>query len=255
MSQNWIPFLAELADIAQPIAKHYFRNKNLKVDQKKDFSPVSEADREIELKIREYTAQKHPELSIVGEEFEIKESGGKTKLIIDPIDGTRNFILGIPHVGALLAIEHDGEVIAGLVCSLIDGNRWWAQKSHGAFFNGESIQVTKIDKLENAQAFYGSLYGRESDESYGKGVQALLSKTYRQRGFGDYYAHVMVAMGCGEMSFDFNLNPWDIAPLKILVEEAGGKLTDLNGVPTIYTRHIALSNGLLHDTLLSYLVN
>jgi len=249
---KWIPFLSELADISEPIAQHYFQKASLKVQQKSNDSPVTEADLEIEKKIRDYTEKKFPDMAVLGEEFEFKAAKSNLKLIIDPIDGTRNFVLGIPFVGTLLAIEEGDTIIAGLVSSPLKQDRWWAEKGQGAFLNGQKIQVSAVDEISKCHAFHSSLWGSEATGAPAT-IFKLLSQTYRQRGFGDYYAPLFVAQGCGEIAFDFNINPWDMAPHKIITEEAGGKFTDLNGTPTIYSKNFVITNGLVHQKVLDIL--
>ena len=248
---NWITFLQSITQESDQIALKYFNAHDLKVEIKPDRTPVSQADQEIEDFIRHRVHAEHPELSILGEEYGSTQSTSNRTLIIDPIDGTKNFIKGIPFFATLLAIEEDGEVIASLISAPAMGQQWWAQKGKGAFHNGKQIHVSKVGKLEDSLAFHGSLFGSEASDP-AEPMLELLRKTYRQRGFGDFYQHMMVAMGKGEFCVDFKIKPWDIAPLKIILEEAGGKCTDTNGEKTIHGGNAICSNGLVHDAVLDH---
>ena len=242
---TWINFLQSITEKTDAIALKYFNATDLKVEIKPDYTPVSQGDQEIEDFIRTCVAQEHPELSILGEEYGETKTDSNVRLIIDPIDGTKNFVAGIPFFATLLAIEEDNEVIAGLVSAPATGDKWWAAKGEGAYHNGKPIHVSKVDKLEQSLAFHGSLFGSEASKQ-AEPMLELLRKTYRQRGFGDYYQHMLVAMGKGEFCADFNLKPWDIAPLRIILSEAGGLCTDSNGKKTIHGSNAISSNGILH---------
>ena len=250
--KNWIPFLQHITELSDPIALKYFNADDLKVDIKPDRTPVSQGDQDIEDFIRQLVAKEHPELSILGEEYAKTKADSNLTLIIDPIDGTKNFIAGIPFFATLLAIEQDGEVIAGLVSAPATGDKWWAAKGEGAFHNGKLIHVSQVNNIEHSMAFYGSLYGPEASKEAAP-VLALLKQTYRQRGFGDYLQHMMVAMGKGEFAMDFNLKPWDIAPMQIILQEAGGVCTDSSGVKNLYGGNAISSNGQFHQKIIDVL--
>ncbi len=249
---QWIPFLTQLCDVADAIALAHFNNADLKIDLKSNMTPVSAADLAIENDIRALVKEHHPTISIVGEEYGETKGDSPTKLIIDPIDGTKNFIRGLPFFGSLFAIETDGNVVAGMVSAPVLKQRWWAQKGEGAFYNGTQIHASNVSTLAEANGFYGSLFGSEASSTPDPVIN-LLKATNRQRGFGDFYPHMLVAMGCGEYAIDFKLNVWDIAPLKIIVEEAGGQCSDTRGNPSIYSGNVVSSNSILHDTVLSYI--
>ncbi len=248
---DWLTILEQCADEADKIAKHYYESSTVKVTEKSDQSPVTEADQKIEDVIRQSICNQFPDIGVIGEEFPDKNQESAIKLIVDPIDGTSNFIRGIPIFGTLLAIEKDKTVIAGVISNGIRKERWMAAQGKGATYNGAPIQVSKIDTIENSQAFYGSLYGREARGDFEKLTQ-LLSKTKRQRGIGDFMVHMWVAMGFGEFGIDFGLQPWDIAPIGIIIEEAGGTITAVDGTPfDINEGTILTSNGKFHDVLVS----
>ncbi|MDA1353912.1 MAG: histidinol-phosphatase [bacterium] len=251
---NWIQFLTDIVDESDKIALKYFKASDLGVLIKDNMTPVSQGDLEIENHIRALVGQRYPNMSIVGEEHGETKGSDDIKLIIDPIDGTKNFIRGLPFFATLLAIEEGGEVTAGLVSAPATGERWWAQKGQGAFYNGSRIHVSEISSLDKALALHGSMYGSEASDDPSR-VEALLRQTYRQRGFGDYYPHMLVAQGLGEFAVDFKLQVWDIAPLKIIVEEAGGICTDTAGVATAYSGNLITSNGKIHDDVQKQLAN
>jgi len=246
-----LSFLVELADHADPIALEWFRSSALRVESKADLTPVTEADRRIEHAVRERCARLHPRLGVFGEELG-GESRGGSRLIVDPIDGTRNFVRGIPIFATLLALEHEGEIIAGVVSAPALRTRWSAARGAGAFENDRRIRVSQVDRLAEAQLFHGSLAGDEAGDSAAR-ILALARRTARQRGFGDFYQHVLVASGAGEIAFDHGLKPWDVAPLFVLIEEAGGRITGLAGERSLDAKIFATSNGLLHASALELL--
>ena len=153
---SWIPFLTKISDVADDIALHYFNQDNLDIDLKDNMTPVSAGDLAIENEIRSLVKKDHPELSIIGEEYGETKADSKIRLIIDPIDGTKNFIRGLPFFGSLFAIEDDGEIIAGMVSAPALKDRWWASKGNGAFYNGKQINVSTISTLNDANGFYGA---------------------------------------------------------------------------------------------------
>ena len=253
-TKDWILLLQDIADAATDIALHYFDKKNFSIQSKADQSPVSQADLEIEDEIRRIISSDYADysLSIIGEEYGETKGESSTKLIIDPIDGTKNFIKGLPYFATLLAIEEEGVVTAGLVSAPATKERWWAAKGKGSFYNGQAQQVSNVAKLEESLAMHGSLFGSEASDEPQK-VLSLLEKTFRQRGFGDYVPHMMVAMGLAEFAIDFKLKVWDVAALKIIVEEAGGSYSDTAGTSSIYSGNIVSSNGLFHKDVVSAL--
>ncbi len=251
-ARGWLSFLEELADEADPMALRYFRARDLHVEEKPDLGPVSEADLAIEEAARLRTSQRHPGLGILGEEQGETAGSGESRLIIDPIDATRNFVRGIPIFASLFAIEEAGAVVAGLVSAPALATRWSAARGHGAYRGGRRLHVSGIRALDRAQLFHGSLGGNEASR-FPPGLTKLIQQTERQRGFGDFYQHVLVAEGAGELAIDPSVAPWDIAPLVALVEEAGGRSTSLDGERTIYAGSLVSSNGATHEEALRVL--
>lgn len=234
----------------------YFRQlhsgQGIRIETKADQSPVTQADQEIELKIREIVAKKIPSMVIFGEEFGLGQEDAPLKLIIDPIDGTKNFIAGIPFFGSLMAIEENGVITAAMVSMPRYSERWWAQKGEGSFNSFSPTQrlaVSSQTEISRSTAFHSSFSGEKAHKTP-KTLLPLLISTQRQRGYGDFFAHMLVASGAGDFAFDCNLGIWDIAPLKLIVEEAGGKVTDQWGEDRIDTGTIVSSNGHLHDAII-----
>lgn len=248
---DWLALLEETADRTDPIARRFFGDASLRVDSKDDLSPVTEADRAIEAAARRLLSRRHPELGVLGEEEGETGPAGR-RLIIDPIDATRNFVRGIPIFATLLAVEEEGEVVAGLVSAPALGTRWRAARGAGAFLGTRRLRVSPVTRLEEAQLFHGDLVGARETPPPGR-LAGLAGRVGRARGFGDFYQHVLVAQGSGEAAIDPSLSPWDAAPLLLLVEEAGGRATTLAGERTIYGGSLLSTNGLLHDELLERL--
>ncbi|MGH7548097.1 MAG: inositol monophosphatase family protein [Gemmatimonadales bacterium] len=248
---DWLPFLTDLADQADAIALRWFRAKNLRVEDKPDLSPVSEADRAIEEAARALARERHPGLGLLGEEQGEVGGAGEERLIIDPIDATRNFVRGIPVFATLLAIEARGDVVTGLVSAPALHARWHAARGGGAFRDGQPLRVSGIRELGHALLFHGNLGPGEAGPA--PGIMTLIRRVDRTRGFGDFYQHMLVAEGAGEIAIDPVMKPWDIAALQVIVEEAGGCATDLSGRRSIYTGSLVTSNGPFHQGVLDTL--
>lgn len=247
-----LEFLHQLADEADSIALRHFRSSGLRVDRKADASPVTEADREIEAMVRRRTRSHYPHFGILGEEEGALEGSSETRLILDPIDATRNFMRGIPVFATLLAIEESGEVIAGVVSAPALGTRWHAARGRGAFRGERRLHVSAVGSIREALLFHGGLKDA-SGATLGGGWSALFSGAGRTRGFGDFYQHVLVAEGAGELAYDPRVKAWDIAPLILLVEEAGGRATSVTGERGPGAGSLVTSNGTIHDEALSLL--
>lgn len=250
---DYLELLHRIADLTDPLALGRFRAHDLRVDTKRDQTLVTEADLAVEAAARAELARLHPELAVCGEEEGLDTDRGAGRLWIDPIDATANFVRGIPIFATLLAVEREGEVIAGLVSAPALGTRWSAARGLGAFRNERRMQVSKVANLESAQLFHGSLGGSETNLP--PALLEVLASSKRQRGFGDFYQHVLVAEGAGEIAFDPGVQPWDVAPLLVIVEEAGGRATSLAGERTIYGKSFVTSNGHLHDVVLARLMS
>ena len=250
---TWLQLLHEIADGADGIALRHFRRADLRVDDKQDGSPVSEADQAIEAMAREIVGRRVPGLGVYGEEEgETKPTGNDARLIIDPIDGTRNFVRGIPVFASLLAIEEAGRLVAGVVSAPAMRLRWYAARGSGAFLGPRRLHVSSIHDLARAHLFHGDLSGRVEGR-LPPALPALLKRVERTRGFGDFYQHMLVAEGAGEIALDVKMQPWDIAAVKIIVEEAGGRSTSFAGADGVNVPNLVSSNGLVHDAVLEAL--
>jgi histidinol-phosphatase len=240
----------ELADAADAITLKHFQSATLAVRTKLDMSPVSEADEAVERMIRERLAGERPGDSIVGEEFGTTGTGLR-RWILDPIDGTKNYVRGIPVYATLIGVEENGRLSAGVISAPALGRRWWASAGEGAFCNGKAMRVSRFDKLEDSHLTYDSV---TDFDQHGGTVRflSLLRRCVRARGFGDFWAHMLVAEGAVEIALEPAVAPWDMAAVQIIVEEAGGRFTDMRGNAR-YDGGSALStNGLVHDAVLEF---
>ncbi len=240
----------EAARAAGEIAMKYYRSA-FEVIIKADQTPVTQADREAEQAIRGILARATPGAGFLGEEFG-EEGSTSYRWIIDPIDGTKNFVRHIPIWAVLIALEEEGQVTTGVVHNPVTGELFWARKGEGAWANGERLRVSTCAALKDAMLLHSSL-NLLKNIGYWDGFVRLVDATSRQRGFGDYYGYCLVAAGKGEIYAEADLKPWDAAPMKLLIEEAGGRLTDFEGKPDIYSGSVLASNGLLHDEALRLL--
>ncbi|HEX3583615.1 MAG TPA: inositol monophosphatase family protein [Thermoanaerobaculia bacterium] len=223
-----------LADAADEITMRHFQSATLSVRTKSDRTPVSEADEAVERMIRSILAKERPDDGIVGEEF-----GTVTRArnwVIDPIDATKNYVRGIPIFATLIALDDS----VGVVSAPALQRRWWAVRGEGAFCNGRPIRVSTVNTLENAQADLP--FGTEIAREFG-----------RVRCFGDFWQHMLVAEGAIEIAFDPIAAWWDMAPIQVIVEEAGGRFTNLAGEARADGGSGVSTNGLLHGGFLEAL--
>jgi histidinol-phosphatase len=240
----------ELADIADSITMRRYRATDLAVDTKPDMTPVTESDRAAELALRERIEAARPADAVIGEEF-----GGDgvhaRRWVLDPIDGTKSYVRGVPTWSTLIALEVDGESSVGVVSMPALGRRWWASRGGGAFGDGQPIHVSTISELSAAQMAWS---GIEDWDAIGRldAIIALGRSCWRTRGIGDAWQYMLVAEGAAEIALDPEAKVWDLAALKVVVEEAGGRLTDLNGVSTADGGSSIASNGLIHDAALAF---
>ena len=237
-----------LADAADALTLARFRAQDLVVSQKPDLTPVSDADLAVEDAVRTLLAQDRPDDAVLGEEHGTTGSGPR-EWVIDPIDGTKSFVRGVPVWATLIALRVDGVTQVGVVSAPALGRRWWAARGGGAFANGEPIHVSQVAKIADASLSYSSLSGWEK---HGR-LEALLQLTrdcWRTRGLGDFWSHVLVAEGAVDASCEPEVSLWDTAPLQVIVEEAGGRFSDLSGQARPDGGSIVCSNGLLHEHIL-----
>ena len=240
----------EAARAGGAVALEHYR-RGFEVTLKADRSPVTEADRAAERAIVGVLRGRCPDHGVLGEE--LGEAGARTRrFIIDPIDGTRNFVRRIPTWAVMIGLEEEGVVTAGAIFQPVTGVVHTAWRGQGAFRDGERIRVSRVDALERALVVHSSLnFLRRS--RYWDGFLTLVDRTQVQRGFGDYSAYLWVAEGQGEIALSTTVKAWDVAAIKVIIEEAGGRLTDLDGHGGIYGTTVLASNGLLHDEALAAL--
>jgi histidinol-phosphatase len=241
----------EAARRAGQVALRYF-DAGLEVEWKSDHSPVTAADRETEQLLRTTLEAAFPADGFLGEEYGELPGTSGFRWVLDPIDGTRSFVRRIPLWATLVGLEYRDEQIAGVVEVPALGHTYRALCGDGAYRNAHRIRVSDVSDLADAMVFYSGLSlfrtaGRQ------EGFLELSRRTQRQRGFGDFYGHVLVAQGSGELMVEDGVHAWDVAATKPIVEEAGGRFSDWGGTPTIHRPDVLISNGKLHDEALAIL--
>jgi histidinol-phosphatase len=250
--RTWLDVALAACDEADAVARQHFR-RDLQIETKPDSTFVTQADTAIERLIRARILDAFPDHGLVGEEYGIEAAAAPIRWYIDPIDGTHNFIRGVPLFGTLLAVQRDGELQAAVLSAPALDERWWAHRGGGAWARrgaGETrqIRVSGIGRLEDTQILYGS--GTEiMDSGLAPGFDSLLRAVWRDRGFGDFWGYSLVAEGAAEAMVEVGLKSWDAAAPTVLVEEAGGRVTDFAGRRDIEAGTIIASNGLLHDVV------
>ncbi|MDT0549189.1 MULTISPECIES: histidinol-phosphatase [Streptomyces] len=249
-----------LADAADATTMERFKALDLKVETKPDMTPVSEADKAAEELIRSSLQRARPRDAVLGEEFG-SEGSGPRRWIVDPIDGTKNYVRGVPVWATLIALMERGQggdrPVVGVVSAPALGRRWWAAEGLGAY-TGRSLSsatrlgVSQVSRLEDASFAYSSLSGWE-ERGRLNGFLDLTRACWRTRGYGDFWPYMMVAEGSVDICAEPELSLWDMAANAVIVQEAGGRFTGLDGVPGVLSGDAAASNGLLHGELLNYL--
>jgi histidinol-phosphatase len=238
----------EAARAAGEVALKYYRT-GFDVTLKPDATPVTQADQGAEQAIREVLGRVFPEHGFLGEEFGAV-GDQQRRWIIDPIDGTKNFVRHVPIWATLLAFEEAGEIVVGVIHNPVTGELLSARRGGGARLNGQPVRASTIAGLREATLLHAGLKLLK-DAGHWDGFVRLVDATDRQRGFGDYLGYAMVAEGKAEIYVETDLKAWDLAPCKVIVEEAGGRFTDFTGAPTIYSGHAFATNGVLHDAALA----
>jgi histidinol-phosphatase len=247
-----------LLDVADAITLGRFLSADLRVDTKPDLTPVTEADRGVEQAIRARLAQERPDDAILGEEYgEAAPEPGARRWIVDPIDATKNYVRGIPIWGTLLALQDGEEIVAGAVSAPALRRRWWAVRGQGAWVDDglalglqrrpRRIAVSKIGALGDAQLSFSGLEGWADGAAR---LRALAASCWRSRGLGDFWAYMLLAEGAVDIACEPEVELWDLAAPKVIVEEAGGRLTDLSGVATAAGGDALATNGALHEAAL-----
>src|SRR5499433_7465 len=251
--------LEEIAEEADAVAMKHFRTGDLGAERKDDGTVVTLADKAIEAMALEKVAASGLPMNFVGEETnqEVPKEparDGRPRMIIDPIDGTEEFCRGIPTFGTLIGIEENGEIVAGIVSApaLSQGTRWWAYKGEGAYRAGKRIHVSRRNKVEEAM-FFTTGTGWAKNMEARKSMRRMADAARSSRSIGGFWQHMLVAEGAVEAAVDWVSKPWDLAPLGLIVEEAGGKSTTIDGERTIYKGKFVSTNGLVHEEVLQLL--
>jgi histidinol-phosphatase len=210
---------------------------------------VSEADRAAEEMVRAQIERARPGDAVLGEELGTRGSGAR-RWIVDPIDGTKNYVRGVPVWATLLALEEDGELVVGVVSAPALGHTWWAARGEGAYRDGERIHVSGVGALEDAHLCYSDYTHWDEHAGLRAEFDALTRAVWRTRGFGDFWSYMLVAEGAADVAAEPVVALWDLAALLPIVEEAGGRFTDLSGARTADGGSALGTNGLLHDEVL-----
>ena len=263
-----LAFALDLADAADAVTMRHYRGGG-GASRKSDGTLVTLADTEAESLLRARILERFPRHAILGEEegYTLPPVAADAsdapvlppRWVLDPVDGTHNFARGIPVWATLIACERDGVIEVGVASAPALGTRWWAGRGLGAHRgearagarDGERIRVSDVAQLSDAQVLYGS-YTLTLGAWSGR-ADALLRGSWRQRGLGDFWGHCLVAEGAAEVMLEGEIAPWDIAALVPIVEEAGGRLTDIAGRPTVEAGQCITSNAALHELVLRVL--
>lgn len=255
---NDLELALQLADAADSITIDRFEAENLVVESKPDLTPVSDADVACERRLRELLADARPDDEILGEEFGGDAVFSGRQWVIDPIDGTKNFVRGVPVWATLIALLEDGKPTVGVVSAPALSRRWWASQGQGAFrrttLGGRErirkLAVSQVSDIADCSISNSSLSGW-AERGLRDNFIALTDQAWRLRGFGDFFSYCLVAEGAVDVAAEPEVSLWDLAPLAILVTEAGGRFSSLAGVDGPHGGDAVASNGLLHDAVLS----
>ncbi len=249
-------FAHVLADAADDITSRRFRALDLRVDTKPDLTPVTDADRATEESLRNVLKRARPRDAVLGEEFG-RIGAGPRCWVIDPIDGTKNYVRGVPVWATLIGLMDGDEVVVGVVSAPLLGRRWWAARDGGAW-TGRSLtkatrcRVSDVSKLEDASFSFSSVSGWEEQKRLA-GFLDLTRSVWRTRAYGDFWSHMLVAEGAVDIAAEPEVSLWDLAALQVIVEEAGGVFTDLSGRAAPDGGSAVSTNGSLHDEVLQRL--
>ncbi len=248
--------LIAAAHAAGALQRRRFR-RHQNVETKTDDTPVTITDRESEARIRTILDERVPGYGFLGEEshsgLAAPEPLGKgARWIVDPLDGTKKFVRGLPFFGPCVALERDGDVVAGVIHLPALRETFWAERGSGAYFNDAAIHVSDETRIDRAYVVYSNeteFYRR----GWGSTLEKLIVGTYHNPGFLDLYSYAALAAGWVDAVVMIGEAPWDTAAAKVIVEEAGGRFTDFSGIPTVYTGSTVATNGKLHEPLLALL--
>jgi histidinol-phosphatase len=245
---GWRELALSICDRADEMALAWFR-RDVRVSTKPDRTLVTEVDQAIERMVRERLHAAYPGCGIVGEEEGTESAGAAVRWYVDPIDGTHNYVRGVAIFATMLAVEADGEIRLGVISAPALRERWLAWRGGGAWRGTDRIRVSKVATIEDSQLVYGS---RTVDMRSGEmpGLDSTLAEAWRERGFGDFWGHMLVAEGAAEAMIETGAHPWDWAAPLVIVEEAGGRFTTAAGERTIEGGSAVATNGVINDELL-----
>ena len=259
MSEQPVPsadlaFALDLADLADSISLPRFRSADLTIEAKPDSSFVTDADIAVERALRERIEAERPGDGFLGEESGRSDSGSR-RWILDPIDGTHNFMRGVPNWAALIALEVDGEIAVGVVSAPAFGTRWYAETGGGAWREDHGaparrLRVSGVSDLSDASLSFQSIE-QWRDAGRLDSLLALAEQVWRDRAFGDMWSYMLLAEGLIDVVGEFDVKPYDLAALAPVVREAGGAFTDIEGNPTVWGGSALATNGTLHDAALA----
>lgn len=243
-----------MADAADAVAMSRFDAADLSIEVKPDASYVTEADIATERAIRDILSAERPDDAVLGEEF--GSAGDSTRQwIIDPIDGTHNYLKGIPIWATLIALAVDGVPRVGVVSQPSIGRRWWAAEGEGAWTNGTAqprrLAVSEVDSLDRSSVSFQSI-AQWDDAGHLDGLIRLSRAVWRDRGYGDAWPYMLLAEGRLEMVAEFDVKEYDIAALGPIITEAGGRMTAFDGTDSLSTRSVLATNGVLHQSYLDF---
>src|SRR5689334_16604007 len=245
-----------LADDADSLTTARFKALDLHVMTKPDLTPVTDADQAVEDGIRRTLSRARPRDAVLGEESGTTGQASR-RWVVDPIDGTKNFVRGVPVWATLIALMVDDEVVVGVVSAPALNRRWWAMRGGGAWtgtslLRASAIQVSDVSRIEDASLSYASLDGWEERDRLDDFL-ALSRRCWRTRAYGDFWSYMLVAEGAVDLAAEPELELYDMAALDVIVREAGGIFTSLDGEPGPNGGNALASNGKLHDQALAFL--
>jgi histidinol-phosphatase len=249
-----LEFALEMAAVADQLAMARYRALDLRIETKPDFTPVTEADRAVEAALRDLLANQRPADGVIGEEFPNTNEKASRTWIIDPIDGTKNYVRGVPVWATLIALAVDGKPQVGVVSAPAMGRQWWASPEDGAFTQDvdgsvRSINVSVVREIANASFSFSDSVGWEA-----LGPNALTrvtSSVWRSRGYGDFWSHLLVAEGAVDIAIEPELQSYDMAAFIAIVLASGGTVTSANGHDPMLAGNAVTTNGLLHEEVLA----
>lgn len=248
-----LQFALQLADTADTITLRGFTDRTFGVHSKEDASDVTDVDRAAETALRELVVSARPDHGFYGEEHGRVNPTANVQWVVDPIDGTSNFVRGIPVWATLIAVVADDQPVIGVVSAPALGRRWWAECGHGSYVNGSPIFVSNVSELERAHVSVTHSQGW-AELGLVQNLVQLQTTARRSRGFGDFWQHMLVAEGAIDVAIDaVGLQPYDNAALYPIVTESGGRISDRHGRPSWKSDTQISTNGLLHDRVIRHL--